>query len=405
MTKGFLTIALISIMLTHFAMGQASNAPSLSNCTYEISNLTSSNFNDLEFLKKKVKNKRIVLLGESSHTIGDYYLLKTRIVKFLHQECGFDVFAMESGIADVYTVYKQLDTLSAKQLMKKTLFANLSSNEMTPLFEYIKNNTDKKLQYWGFDSQNHGSSLELIKLLVHPFYGATSDSLSDNLKKYYQIPSSAWQADKLPVSKLADTITTSASELIRLFQSVKNKLIETKVITDIHYKILERSLYNHRDAVNINWTTESPLEKRDSLMAENIFWLANEIFPNKKIIIWGHNTHIDKGGTDALNKSMGFYINRKMKKEVYHIGFYAKTGELYWWWTKDIRTFNNNQLNDIETFADKYPITFLDISKNCKEVNTTFMGYEAEFGRKVSFVPLKRYDAIINLRNVKATTY
>lgn len=403
MTKQLSILPIFLIVLNQLLLGQVNENRLPRKCSYEITSISSDNFSDLQFLKKKVKDKRIVLLGESSHTIGDYYLLKTRLVKFLHQECGFEVFAMESGIADIYTVYKQLDTLSSTQLMKKTLFANLSSNEMKPLFEYIKN--EKSLQYWGFDSQNHGSSLDLIKSILFKYYGNESDSLAKNLYKYYQIPQLVWQPNKGPVTALADTIVTSATQLIRMFQDVKMELIEKKIISETHYKVLERSLYNHRDAVNINWSTESPLEKRDSLMAENIFWLTNEIFPNKKIIIWAHNTHIDKGGTDALNKSMGFYINREMKNESYHIGLYAKTGELYWWWTKDTRSFNNNLLNDIETFADKFPISFLDISKPCKEFKNTFMGYEAEFGRKVSFVPFRRYDAIINFRNVSATTY
>lgn len=393
------------IMPNLFLPGQTKDVKSTTDCSYEITSVLSDKFDDLNFLKTKVKNKKIVLLGESSHTIGDYYLLKTRLVKFLHQECGFEVFAMESGMADVYTIYRQLDTLSAAQLMKKTLFANLSCNEMRPLFEYIKNNSDNKLYYYGFDSQDHGSSLKLIKSLLHKYYGATSDSLAENLNKYYQIPPLAWQVDKAPVFKLADTIMTSATELIRMFQSVKDKLMEKEIITDIHYKILERSLYNHKEAVNLNWNTDSPLEKRDSLMAENVFWLANEVFPNKKIIIWAHNTHIDKGGTDALNKSMGYYIHRKMGKKSYHIGLYAKTGELYWWWTKDTRSFSNNQNNDIETVADIYPITFLDISKSRQKFHTPLMGYEAEFGRKVTFVPSRRYDAIINFRKVSASTY
>lgn len=374
------------------------------NSFHEITSLTADDFNDLKFLKKKIGNKRIVLLGESSHTIAEYYKLKTRLVKFLHKECGFEIFAMESGFADIYTIHRNIDSLSDKQLMDKTLYANLSCNEMLPLFTYLKEN--KELTYCGFDSQNFGKSLSLMKKLLHDFYGYKTDSLVKNLEKYYQIPNLLWQADKTPLIKLTDTIKSSVDELIVLFKNVQTPLIEKYQLSETHIKILERSLYNHKEAVNLNWETDNSMEKRDSLMAENVIWIANELFPNKKIIIWAHNTHIDRGGTNAINKSMGYYINKKMPNETYHIGLYAQKGELYWWWTQQINTYNNDQANDIETFANKYPITFFDTKMNSKKCSSaSFMGFEAEFGRKLEFSPSHRYDAIINFRTGSASTY
>lgn len=376
----------------------------------EIASLSAKDYKDLAFLKKKVQGKRIVLLGESSHTIGDYYQMKTRLVKFLHEECGFEVFAMESGFADVYSTYLQIDTLSGKQLMDKTLFANLACKEMLPLFNYLKENVkgNNPLKYCGFDSQNHGSSLDLLKAVLHSFYGQTSDSLITNLNKYYQTSQLAWQPDKTPIIKLCDTIMSSADQLIALFKKAKPQIAKKYGLTDMHLNILEKSLYSHKESVNINWNTDNPLERRDSLMAENVMWLANELFPDKKMVVWAHNLHIDKGETDAVPKSMGYHLNKRMKNQTYHIGLYAKTGELYFWWAKQTRSFNNNQQNDIETFADKYPITFFEISKHlkkCRALTKTFMGYEAEFNRKIAFIPSARYDAIINFRSVAASTY
>lgn len=374
------------------------------SCASQITSTTSDTFEDLNFLKNELTNKRIVLLGESAHTIADYYKVKTKLVKFLHQSCGFNVFAMESGIADVYTVYKQVDSLSATDLMKKTVFANLACNEMLPLFEFIKSRSNGSLSYCGFDSQNHGSSLEFIRRLLFKYHGVTSDSLVKNLNQYYNIPTWAWQANKEPVIKIADTIKTSAKTILQMLRDIKDTLLETKVLSKMHYNFLERSLINHYEAVNLNWNVDNPLERRDSLMAENVFWIANEIFPEKKIIIWAHNTHIDKSGTDVINKSMGYYINKKFGNDAYHIGMFANTGTLYWWWSKEIRSFNNHQPNDIETIADIYPITFIRTTKGC-EINNTVMGFEAEIGRKVAFKPSKRFDAIINFRKVDACTY
>ena len=48
-------------------------------------------FSDLEPLKAVLADKRIVLLGERTHGDGAAFLAKTRLIKFLHQEMGFDV--------------------------------------------------------------------------------------------------------------------------------------------------------------------------------------------------------------------------------------------------------------------------------------------------------------------------
>lgn len=375
---------------------------------YEIASTPGENFDDLQFLKPLVADKKIVLLGESAHTIGDYYILKTRLIQYLHEECGFDVIATENGIADVYGIFIQADTISALQLRNKSLYANQRCNEVLPLYEYIKNVENNTINYCGFDSQNHGSSLDVLKSLLHQYYGDKSDSLVNNLLKYYQIPQLTWQENKASLFKLSDTIIQSANQLLNLLQEQKNQLISNNQISITHYTFLERALHNHIESVNFDWNTTNPLERRDSLMAANLVWLSEEIYPGKKIVVWGHNTHIDKGGTEALNKSMGYYVNQQLPESTYHIGLYAKTGELYWWWDKQTRSYNNTQDNDIETIADVFPITFLDITGsqgNCEILHSTVMGFEAEFGREIPFIPADRYDAIINFRTAKACTY
>src|ERR1700741_572761 len=50
------------------------------------------NFTDLKCLKKAVNNKSIIFLGEDRHTDGSTRKAKTRLIKFLHEECGYNVY-------------------------------------------------------------------------------------------------------------------------------------------------------------------------------------------------------------------------------------------------------------------------------------------------------------------------
>jgi erythromycin esterase len=66
-------------------------------------NYKTNNFDDLEFLKDFIKEKRIVCLGEEWHGNETFNEVKNRIVKYLHKELEFEVIIFESGIYGSYS--------------------------------------------------------------------------------------------------------------------------------------------------------------------------------------------------------------------------------------------------------------------------------------------------------------
>ena len=75
--------------------------------------LEAENFDDLEFLRPLMEGKRIVQLGENTHGVREYNLLKARIVRFLHQELGYEVLAFESALYQCYDANLTADEASA----------------------------------------------------------------------------------------------------------------------------------------------------------------------------------------------------------------------------------------------------------------------------------------------------
>ena len=61
-----------------------------------------NDYRDLQFLKELWKDKKLVLLGEQSHGEGTVFEAKVRLIKFLHEEMGFEIVAFESGLYDNY---------------------------------------------------------------------------------------------------------------------------------------------------------------------------------------------------------------------------------------------------------------------------------------------------------------
>src|SRR5258707_321593 len=65
-------------------------------------------FTDLAPLRTTLKGVRVVLLGEQDHGDGTTLAGKIRLIRFLHEQMGFDVLAFESGFYDCPKVWELL---------------------------------------------------------------------------------------------------------------------------------------------------------------------------------------------------------------------------------------------------------------------------------------------------------
>jgi erythromycin esterase-like protein len=59
-----------------------------------------SDYKEFGFLDSLLINKRIVMLGENTHGSSEYYLLKNRIIHYLHEKLGFNILTGESDELD-----------------------------------------------------------------------------------------------------------------------------------------------------------------------------------------------------------------------------------------------------------------------------------------------------------------
>ncbi len=376
-----------------------------------INSLTSDDFSDLQFLKPLVANKQVVLLGESSHGIGEYYALKSRLVKFLYRECGFEVLAMESGLGDIHFELQNLDKLSAVELRNGTVYNNFQCKEILPLFELIKSShsNPKPLQFVGIDSQNFGTSLVKIKAIVRKYLPNNKDSLVQAIGKYYRIPGMLWTEDKTPLFQLADSIEKAAIKIHKILIDNKNDILTSFNYSNTDFNILLRVMENHRDAMKLDWNTDNPSSKRDSLMAENLFWLMRNLIPNKKIILWAHNGHIDKKPSIGNPyKWLGNYVKEYFMDASYHIGLFAQKGETYEWWTKTSKPFDNSGLGQVENHFSFSKISFNQLQnglQSCPKSHERMKGFELENGGNLDFVPILRFDGLITIQNGHIPTY
>lgn len=298
-------------------------------------NYSNMNLNKLDY---RLKNKKIVLLGEQSHGDGTTFEIKTEIVKYLHSKLGFEIIAFESGFYDCMKVGESIksgnDPIEASRL---GIFRIWSKSIQTKgLFKYIaqQSKTNKPLELLGFDCQPTGRYSRdsmLIDLLNYVNSLKPEFNKSNGWNIFNNGAMNLYSRDGDGFNHIGvDTFSAACKNVISVIENsraTKNeyefkKLFWIQIIKNI--EVYSKLAFSQSNAV---W------QKRDTQMAENIVWLSKR-FPSKKIIVWAATDHILKnqsyinGNTYDSNTldRMGHILNSYFGNEMYSIGFTAYGG-------------------------------------------------------------------------------
>lgn len=294
-----------------------------------------SAFEDLMPLKTILEGKRIVAMGEATHGTKEFFQMKHRMLQFLVEEMGYNVFGIEASMPDCmavndYVLYGKGD---AKNVVTGMKFWTWDTKEVLDMVEWMReyNKThDKKIKFYGFDMQSSGTAAKnVIEYLknVDSFYEVKVDlelSQFNDEKLDYGVDK------KLPI----DTV----NEIIKASNEKKDEYI--KKSSKEQYEIYEQNLNILCQFYDMLGTKQSDFQKetkRDKYMAENAKWILDHEGENSKMMIWAHNVHVAKG-IDKLNgstpdysegnvKRMGANLYDMYKDKMYVIGFEFNKGD------------------------------------------------------------------------------
>ncbi|SDF64653.1 erythromycin esterase [Paenibacillus sp. cl6col] len=407
----------------------------------EITSTTSSNYKDLEFLKPILKDKTVVSLGENFHRVAEYSSMKTRLIKYLHEELDYDVIAFESGLGDAFMTNENARNLTPKEMMQHSIFPIWHSKETLNLFEYIKKQqgTKNPLHLAGYDMQFTSGYLtqfiagwiaKVDKDQGQQYFNFEMQAMTDLYKVFNEYGMEDGHPEaKAAVKKVKETYEPKYNALIQFIQDHKKELAEAypanphmvdiaiKTLGD-RVKFIEMGMYN----------TKESYEFRDRIMADNVEWLMKVMYPGKKVILWAHNDHLEKNTSKIQTKeqgkwigsftSMGELLHKKLKDKAYVVGLYMNSGRASTITTQklfDIKPMPKGSLEEL-MMRSGYKIAFADLSKHKspKQSNSWMFKpiYAAEDGMtseiiepmSMRFVPREQFDGIIVFDQVKEPT-
>ena len=264
--------------------------------------LEAANFDDLEFLRPLLEGKRIVQLGENTHGVREYSLVKARLVRFLHQELGYGVLAFESALYQCYDANLTAAEAPAKSTLIHCTFGVWHTKEVLPLFEYLRETqkSDRPLRLAAIDVQPIGNNkagrprfLSNVVGAVDADQAAEVLSLDSTFLEVYArggrerrayFRQEAGQNMAEAYDRLAAFLTDNAAaiEAASAKPSRASALVARQTAASMAWYIRQQSAP----------TTREWFERRDQGMAENLMFLLDELYPNQKVIVWGHNFHL-----------------------------------------------------------------------------------------------------------------
>jgi erythromycin esterase len=353
-------------------------------------------FSDLEPLMQAIGSARVVQLGEPSHGAGSAFAAKARLSKFLHQRMGFDVVAWESGFYEMRLAQAALrggeDPVLAAQRAVMTIWSNAA--EVRPLFDYVKATqiTTRPIDMVGLDMNVSAPGVdERFAADLRSFVDALRDSrlrrdlalLVDRaVATHARLTAHAvegernwikstkaglggkeldaalerWEQEEglklRPTTADFDSFLAATDGLLQAVRANRPSFEEAHSTAEIAF--MERAIENLRgratrlyendriDSAPENVRASQAWNLRDGLMADNLWWLMQQVYPGRKVIVWAHNAHLmnayfaeDWRSVHTKPRSgdmtpAGASVARRLKSGVYTIAVTTYEGEEAW---------------------------------------------------------------------------
>jgi erythromycin esterase len=276
-------------------------------------------------LKGVVGKARIVSLGEATHGTREFFQLKSRMLEFLVNEMGFNIFAIEATMPESFDINEYV--LNGKGDPAKAIsgiyFWTWDTEEVLEMIQWMRRyNADpkntRKVKFYGFDMQSAPRAAKVtlsylrkvapqqaeiaareLGILANPFTDPGFNTLS--------------KEKKAAAAEVVKSVLASLDE--RKQDYVELSGADEWSLARLHARILAQNIEMRSGPLNTMITI------RDRSMAENIGWILDHEGPDAKLVAWAHNGHVS-----TQTPWMGSHLRRMFGSEMVVFGFAFNQG-------------------------------------------------------------------------------
>ena len=269
-----------------------------------------------QVLRTHIGESSIVGLGEINHGYENINLTKSIILNFLTNKLDFKNVIFESSFSECIISFLQKNSFQNRFQHFVYPFWNTSSvrNAIEPI--YNKEKEDNKIRLLGCDIQEDCRFLKLSEYLIK------EKLIVENLNKLSECDSILSLYIGVNRSKNGNLNATEFTILNQNYNLILQEMQLQKKLVVEKQKLVLRCIQNRKWLCE--YLTISNINKRmkfrDSLMADNIIWLVDEIIKNEKTIIWAASLHVaKKKNKNDKAEWMGEFLTSKFTNNYYTI--------------------------------------------------------------------------------------
>ncbi|MFF0523318.1 erythromycin esterase family protein [Actinomadura nitritigenes] len=302
---------------------------------------------DLEPLRGIIGDARVVAIGEHSHFINEFALMRRRIVRFLVERCGFTVLAFEYGFSEGFP----LDAWAQGEGTDDDLSAHLAGTIPVGVAEPLRwvrryNRTaSRAVRFAGIDIPAAGGSLLPALAPVADYLRRIDPEPLPTVQTTMRIAETfaggsgavaapAWA--RLPTAE-QDALSAGLARLLIRFRSLQPLYVSRgdQQSYDIALRRLEGAChadYTFRAMAGLfagNGLT-ADTSARDLYMAGSVLWHLEHFDPGARIVLVAHNAHIQKTPVSfdghLTGLPMGQHLHSALGDDYFALGLTSTTG-------------------------------------------------------------------------------
>lgn len=362
-------------------------------------------FKEISAFKETLKDVEIIALGENTHGLGQVFKVKTDLVKFLHQQLGFNLVLFESGFGDGALAWEKFDSLSAEAYtLSFTSNFYYQTEEILDLITFAKKQ-NKKLRIQGFDCQPQQDYLiNRMSQIIKPIDSVFAKSVKvefRNFNKLYQFEN---VKDSTNFYKQRNAFL-SFLENYNILMTENEKSLLKSGTTQKELEVIRKSNQIFKDTyskIEFGSMTGWPISAniRDKTLLETVNWYK-ENNPGTKIIIWAQNSHIEnKPYSENGPIWMGHGLKKIYGNKYYSLGIEVNSG----------KSLEYNRSFDFEHNDKKYLAYHLNQFNrdqyilDLRNYNQDNFIYESLFGMSSGgylgkYIAKERFDGLLFIKN------
>jgi len=286
-------------------------------------------------------SKRVVLLGEASHGTSEFYRARAAITRRLIEEHGFSIVAVEADWPDAAAVDRDV-RLKPHPPMKPAPFQRFPTwmwrnAEFDTFTRYLQTHNsakdpDKRVAFYGLDLYNMNASIAAVLA-----YLDRVDTAAAAVARSRYACLMAWSHDPVAYGRAALTPGFSVCEK-PVTQILSDMLMQQLAYSSKDGEQFFDAAQNARLVANAEqyyrimyYGSHLSWNLRDQHMFQTLQQILAHAGPDKKAVVWAHNSHIGDARQTDMGRTRGELNIGQLCREEYGdavalIGFGTASG-------------------------------------------------------------------------------